>query len=126
MGQEPRARVKAVFLRSPDAAAASALLRDLAARLLPCAPREVDKPLVLYGAGNLGRMAKTYLDRLGVEFRYVVDAKPHRYRDDPFWRGVDVVSPQSVAVEQRKQVLLAVCIATTPYCDLQALLSEDG
>ena len=126
MGQESGARVKAEFFRSPQAAAASALLGDLAARLVPCTPREVDKPLVLYGAGNLGRMAKTYLDRLGVEYLYVVDAKPQCCRDDPFWGGVDLVSPQSVAVEQRKQVLLAVCIATTPYCDLQALLSEDG
>ena len=114
------------FARAPDPAAASALLRDLAARPLPAAPRQIDKPLVLYGAGNLGKMAKAYLERVGVEFLYVVDADPQRYRDDPFWRGVAIVTPQSVSVVQRQRVLLAVCVVTVPFVDVCGPLATAG
>lgn len=114
------------FACAPDPTAASALLHDLAARLLPSAARRIDKPLVLYGAGNLGKMARVYLERVGVEFLYVVDASPQRYLDDPFWRGVDIVSPQDVSMAQRQRVLLAVCVVTAPFGEVYAPLAATG
>lgn len=114
------------FGRAPDAEMALALLRDLAGRPAACGPRKVDRPLVLYGAGNLGKMAREYFGRLGIELRYVVDADPHRYRADPFWRDVEVVGPQDVPAEERGHVLLAVCVATVPYSGVRAALVQDG
>lgn len=114
------------YLHAPDAKTASRLLGDLAVRPVLCGPRKVDKPLVLYGAGNLGKMAKEYFGRLDIHFQYVLDVKPHLYRDDPFWKGINIVSPQEVPVEQRKHILLAVCVATVPFSEVSATLIEEG
>ena len=126
MGRKSGAVAMKKFVRAPDPAAASALLRDLAARPWPSVPRQIDKPLVLYGAGNLGKMARVYLERVGVEFLYVVDANPQRYLDDPLWRGVAIVSPQDVPMAQRQRVLLAVCVVTVPFGDVSGPLAAAG
>jgi len=89
-------------------------------------PRKVDKPLALYGAGSLGRMAKEYFGFLGIPFRYVVDADPGRYRSAEAWQGVDVVGPQDVPVSDRRDCLLAVCVATAPFAAVASPLARLG
>ena len=125
MGKEPQnAPVK--YAKAPDRKVACQLLREIAKRPASFGPRTVDKPLVLYGAGNLGKMAKEYFGRLGIPLLFVVDANPELYRCDSFWEGVDIVSPQDVTVKHRESVLLAVCVSTVPYSELSASLSEGG
>lgn len=114
------------FPHSPDADTAFHLLKKIAAQETKCGPRRVDKPLALYGAGKLGRMASEYFTRLGISFQFVVDAKAHVYSEDSFWEDVDIVSPQDVPVKHRKSVLLAVCVSTVPYSELSASLFEGG
>lgn len=110
----------------PTKADALRLLREIAALPAACAPRPADKPLMLYGAGNLGRMAKQLLDHIGIPVRAVVDANAERFRDDPFWRGIPVFAPAEVPVCERNEALLAVTIANLPYKPIAAQLAEQG
>lgn len=102
------------------------LLREIAALPAACAPRPADKPLMLYGAGNLGRMARELLDHIGIPVRAVVDANAERFRDDPFWCGIPVLAPAAVPAGERNETLLAVTIANLPYTPIAAQLAEQG
>lgn len=111
---------------SPDASRAAHLLREICARAQPPAPRLVDKPVVLYGAGNLGRMAKEYFTRLGIPIRFVVDANPASPRQDPFWAGIPILATAEPTFEDRSGCILAVCVATSPFYETNAQLVAQG
>ncbi len=89
-------------------------------------PRKVDKPLILYGTGNLGRMAKRYFERLGVPILLVVDANPDLHRPEPFWAGVDILGLHEVPVRQGQSALWAVCVVTAPFSQVSASLKKRG
>lgn len=111
---------------SPDAAMASQLLRGMFSQPTSVAPRTVDKPLVIYGAGNLGRMAKAYFDRLGIPVQFVVDANPSGARSDPFWRGTTILGAAECSGENHAGHLLAVCVATSPFFETHDQLVTRG
>lgn len=125
MGLGP-GRVAVNALPLPDATEARRLLHRIAARPAVGAPRAVDKPLALYGAGNLGRMAKAYFDRLGIPVSLVVDAEAETHRHAPCWQGVRLCTPDQVDAGQKADALLAACIATAPYADIHARLGAQG
>lgn len=69
--------------------------------------RLVDKPLVLYGTGKLGKLAKEIFNRLGF-FNYMID------KDIP---------PRMDSI---KNYLAVVCIATSPYNEIRSYLEKLG
>jgi FkbM family methyltransferase len=111
---------------SPDVHTALKLLQDLADNQDTCSPRRVDKPLLLYGAGNLGVMAREFFDRLGIPFLYVVDSNPGKYAGSKAWNDVSILSPDDVSKEHRAGCLLAICIATCPYLSIADHLQTQG
>ena len=125
MGKEPEiAPVK--YAKAPDRKVARQLLREIAKRPVSFTPRKVDKPLILYGAGSLGKMAKEYFERLGISFLFVVDANPDLHRRDPFWAGVGIFGIRDVPIKQGESALWAVCVATVPFSQVSAPLKERG
>lgn len=110
----------------PDRERARQLLQEIAAR--PPAPgsRRADKPLMLYGAGNLGRMAKVLLDRIGLAVEGVVDAQAREIRRDPFWQNTRVLAPDEIGPRERSDSLLAITIATQPWSTVSAKLRAAG
>jgi FkbM family methyltransferase len=110
----------------PDVQQALTLFEEILAQSPVVKPRLVDKPVMLYGAGNLGLMAKVYFDRIGIDIVGVVDANADNYRGYPSWQGISVFAPDDVTSERRRQMLLAVCIATLPFTDLAEQLIESG
>lgn len=101
------------------------MLDTLLAEQCVTEPPKVDKPLVLYGAGNLGRLAKEYLTRVGIPVSFVVDQNPEPSMNDPFWSGIDIVAPGNVSLDRKKSSILAVSVCTILYSDLhQALLAQ--
>ncbi len=112
--------------QSPDRKAARLILHEIANKPVSCGPRKVDKPLLLYGAGDLGRMAKGYMDSLDIPFLFVVDASPELHREDPFWTGIKILSPQEVPNELRESALLAICIVTVPFDKVTGPLKAQG
>ncbi|MFO7481456.1 FkbM family methyltransferase [Oceanibaculum nanhaiense] len=114
------------FDRLPDAVAARALLHEIAAATADPRPRPVDKKLALYGAGDMGRMARAHLDRIGVPIAFVVDRQAARLREMPDWQGVTLLTPDAVPDAAKRDTLLAVCVATAPYAPLEAGLAAAG
>ncbi|OQW92805.1 MAG: hypothetical protein BWK78_00530 [Thiotrichaceae bacterium IS1] len=89
-------------------------------------PRFVNLPLALYGAGDLGKMAREYFDRLGIPINFVVDIHAEKLQNDPFWQGLQVVTPSAVEPKTRKKVLLAICVVTSSYTDIAKHLYSEG
>jgi FkbM family methyltransferase len=110
----------------PGVPDACRLLRDLANQEVICLSRKVNKPLILYGAGNLGEMAKAFFNRLGIPFLYVVDKNPDRYVGSTIWNGISILKPDDVPQEHRTGCLLAICIATLPYTSISDPLIQQG
>ena len=110
----------------PDVAGARALIENFRTASGATGPRKVNKPLALYGAGSLGRMAKEFFAMLGIPFRYVVDSNPGRYAGAADWTGIDVIGLRDVPVSDRRDCLFAVCVATVPFASIAAPLSRLG
>jgi hypothetical protein len=65
-------------------------------------PRRVDKPLVLYGKGQLGKLAVKVFDELSIPYRIT-----------------DSYDPDVGVCHDHEDVLVAVCVATEPYSSLK-------
>ncbi|ATX78639.1 methyltransferase, FkbM family [Mariprofundus aestuarium] len=113
-------------MQLPDREEAIALLHELVRTPPVVTPRAVDRPLVLYGAGNLGKMAKAYFDRIGVPVSMVVDANAAAHRSDPCWQGVRLLAIDDVPKQVRQEAILAICIATSAYMPIAAGLKRKG
>ncbi len=105
---------------------ARTLFHEMALQKAIPSARIVDKPLILYGAGDLGRMAKAFFDKLGIPFLYVVDANPDRCVGDAAWKGVSIVKPEDVSEEHRANCLLAICVVTHSYSSVSDPLTKQG
>ena len=114
------------FERSPSTYDATKLLRQIAARPAKNAARKIDKPLAIYGAGKLGKMAIEFLEQLGVRPSMVIDANPNALIDDPFWLDTEIVSPDAVPMLVRSSYMLAVSIASLPFEELAETLVTQG
>ncbi|HCE66594.1 MAG: hypothetical protein A2X82_05895 [Geobacteraceae bacterium GWC2_55_20] len=114
------------FKQAPDVNTAIALLHALCTKKPVYSPRIANKPLALYGAGKLGRMAKEYFQAIGIPVVFVVDASAEQYKDDLFWNDTAIINPQHVSLEHKQNILLAVCVATVPFTTLQSFLHSDG
>ncbi len=114
------------FGNAPDASFAKELLTEIAERNIKVGPRKVDRPLALYGAGNLGRMAKEYFERIGIKVECVVDVNAEGYCKDLFWNGIVVLSPEEVDARNKNNDLLAICVANYPFDPLKEELLRQG
>lgn len=106
------------------------LLDEIYGRVKPSlesVKREVDKPLILYGAGNLGKMAKQYFDKLGIPILHIMDKNNQNYTDDIFWNKVKVFCINDHTIEINKEkCLIVVCIVTSSYQEVASQLKSKG
>ncbi len=114
------------FARLPDSREAAALLEELAATPCRFAPPSTDRPLALYGAGNLGRLARDFVKAVGHDFVMVVDRNARQMADDLAWSGVPLYHPDDVTDRDKRRLRLAVSIATSPYVPMERSLSRLG
>jgi FkbM family methyltransferase len=110
----------------PDADECRPLLAELATAPCPFAPVSADMPLALYGAGNLGRLARDFLKAVGHDFVMVIDRNAPWMTDDPVWSDVRLLHPDDVADGIKSDVRVAVSVATLPYVPLERSLFELG
>ncbi|WP_305906544.1 FkbM family methyltransferase [Methylomarinum sp. Ch1-1] len=109
----------------PDLKQSLQMLADLKSRgrntnLRPC---PVDRPLVLYGAGNLGQLAADLFARLDIDVVYAVDRQPP---SDPINGRIPIVEPDSAPLADRRDFMIAVCIVTAPYEPVRDFLESMG
>ncbi len=120
------AALPAPGLSLPDVQQALRLLRALQARPhwqpLPHDPR----PVVLYGAGELGQLARAWCRDQGVAVQAVVDASAPRWQDHPAWQGLPVLAPSEVPPAWHCRHRLLLCISTLPWQPLYDSLRGQG
>ncbi|HEY5379061.1 MAG TPA: FkbM family methyltransferase [Pseudolabrys sp.] len=110
----------------PGARQAKALLSELADVSCTIGPIAADRPLTLYGAGNLGRLARDYLKSVRHDFAVAIDRDADRLAGDPEWAGVRVLTPDAVPDDVKRGTRLAVSVVTSPYVPLAELLVAGG
>ena len=114
------------FTGLPDPHAAVRLLGKIAGSLCTFSPVPMDRPLALYGAGDLGQLARKFLASLGHDFAMVVDRKAKVLAQEPAWSGVQLVHPNDVSEAAKHDTRLAISIVATPYVPLERALTERG
>lgn len=110
----------------PDAAEARRLLGEIAAAKTDLHPFRTDAPLALYGAGNLGRMAREFLEAVGRPFELVIDRNAAGLRNDPYWWVHKVVALDDVPDDIRQSHVVLVTVATAAYAPVEQALREAG
>jgi FkbM family methyltransferase len=114
------------FDRVPTRSEARALLQELAGQPCLAAPVAPDAPLVIYGAGNFGRMALDFLNDVGVEAVMVVDARADLIRGTKDWSGIDLRTPDEVPEQLKSDALLALSVVTSPVLPILEGLQQQG
>lgn len=114
------------FERPPTPPEAVRIFNEIASRTAKPAARKVDKPLAIYGAGKLGKMAVELLEHVCIRPEMIVDANPERARIDPFWDERAIIEPSQISLEIRSSYLLAVSIANLPFDELATTLYTQG
>lgn len=105
---------------------ANGLFEELLSSKAALGPRKADKPVVLYGAGSLGKMAKNFFNRLNIPVLRVVDKNAAQCSLDKNWAGVEVISPDEAAEADKADCLLVICIVTSPQIALRDELRAAG
>jgi FkbM family methyltransferase len=114
------------FDSAPDVHQSLRLLTGIAASVHNPAPVSPETPLALYGAGDLGRLARDHLAYLGIPIAAVIDRNAAVIGAEPGWAGIPVLHPDAVDADFKRKALLAVSIATSPFAPLQAALRAAG
>ncbi len=110
----------------PDRPAAAALLDSIDDGICAFQAETPRQPLVLYGAGNMGRLARDHLRLVGLDFAMVIDRQADRLAADPAWEGVVLLKPEDVPASVKAGSLLAVSVATSAYAPIEAALMAEG
>ena len=114
------------FTGLPDPDAAVRLLGKIAGSSCTFSPVPMDRPLALYGAGDLGQLARKFLISLGHDFTMVVDRNAEMLAQEPAWSGVQLVHPDEVSETAKHDTRLAISIVTSRYVPLEHALTERG
>jgi FkbM family methyltransferase len=114
------------FDAAPDLGHAAALLSELADTQATAGAVALDRPLALYGAGNLGRLARDYLKVVRHDVVAAIDRDADRLGKDPQWSGVRLLTPETAPDAVKRRTRLAVSVVTAPYVPLAATLATHG
>lgn len=110
----------------PDVLQAIKILRDRLSGKEQLLPRLVDKPLVLYGAGNLGLMACEYLKKIKILPDAVIDKKVSIDETNSLFNGIPFLNPANMSEEVKCKSLLAICVVSASYEEIRKSLKNQG
>jgi len=114
------------FDHVPTCAEAQALLQELADQTCLASPITPAGPMVIYGAGTFGKMARDFLHDVGIEPVLVVDARADQICGSDAWAGIEVLAPHEVPEQLKAEALLAVSIVTSPVSPILQELQSQG
>ncbi len=103
----------------------SDLLHDILSTNIELPTPKISKPVMLYGAGNLGKMAKDFFDFFKIPILEVIDIYADKHRVDEFWKDAKITDPSDIS-KQDKENLLVVCIVNSPFVPLRDKLTKEG
>lgn len=102
------------------------LLDEIADAPAAYAAVPADRPLALYGAGNLGRLARDFLKAVGQDFVLAIDQNAHTLSANGDWAGVRLLHPDEVADSDKSRARLAVSVVTSGYVPIERKLLDRG
>lgn len=108
----------------PDRPTAARLFDSIATRHPVAPPPPIDKPVVLYGAGNLGRLAAAELANQGVPVAYAIDCNPPL--DGLLLGRIPVLRPEDAPAADHARCQIAVCVVLAPYAPIESFLRQLG
>jgi FkbM family methyltransferase len=114
------------FPALPGRERARGLVEEIAAGRFARPERHPDMPIALYGAGNLGRMAREFLRAVWLDCDFVIDRNAAALRERPEWQGATLHAPEEVPEEFKQSHRLLVTVATSPYVPLERQLRDAG
>ncbi len=114
------------FRRPPDVSESASLLAEIATAPCQFGPTSADLPLALYGAGSLGRLAREFLKATGQEFALFIDRDASRISQESYWSDVPLLHPDDVPENARRELRVAVCVATAPFAPIEQSLTALG
>ena len=107
----------------PSTVEARRLLDQLVSHRSTVGPQPVDRPLVLYGAGKLGRMACELFQRLQIPIVYVMDQSP---QGGLLFDTIPVIQSETAGDSDRETALVAVCVVNAAYEPIRDELASQG
>jgi len=114
------------FADRPGQGQASILLDEIASAPAAGGPVPVDRPLALYGAGNLGRLARDFLKAVGQDFVLAIDQNARALSANGGWTGVRLLHPDDVGDRDKSGARLAVSVVTSAYVPIESALLNRG
>ena len=114
------------YIENFDYRIAEQLLEDIFKRQTATPLKKLDKPIVLYGAGDLGQMAKDFFTNVGVKVEFIIDANADKCRKVKKWKGSKILFPNEVDSFAKNRYKVVVCIVTSPYTLILDSLLLDG
>ncbi len=102
------------------------MLSELASAPCAYAPVAADRPLALYGAGTMGRLARDFLGAVGSDAGMAIDRNAAALAGDAGWAGVRLLEPEGVAAAEKATHRVAVSVVTSPYCPIERALLDLG
>jgi FkbM family methyltransferase len=114
------------FTELPGRGRAPVLLEELATAACASSPVPADRPLALYGAGDLGRLARDFLKAVGQDVVLAVDRNARDLAGSADWSGVRLVHPDDVATADKTGARLAVSVVTASYVPIERSLLDRG
>jgi FkbM family methyltransferase len=102
------------------------LLDEIADAPAAYAAVPADRPLALYGAGNLGRLARDFLKAVGQDFVLAIDQNARALSANGDWAGVSLLHPDEVGDSDKSGARLAVSVVTSAYVPIERKLLDRG
>jgi FkbM family methyltransferase len=102
------------------------LLDEIADAPAAYAAVPADRPLALYGAGNLGRLARDFLKAVGQDFVLAIDQNARALSANGDWAGVRLLHPDEVGDSDKSGARLAVSVVTSAYVPIEQKLLARG
>lgn len=87
---------------------------------------KINKPVIIYGAGNLGKMAVEYFKKLDIKPLFITDKNFDKVNKDSFWKNYEIIKPTEVPYIARKLNKVIVCVVTSSFCEIKNWLNTLG
>jgi FkbM family methyltransferase len=115
-----------LFAELPGRSHASVLLQELADA--PCTFFSVpaNRPIAIYGAGNLGCLAHDFLKMAGHDVILAVDRHARELAGHPDWSGVRLIHPDEATSVDKTGARLVVSVVTMAYVPIERSLLDCG
>ena len=79
----------------------------------------LDKKIVIYGAGSLGQMGTMLLLKAGIKPEYIIDKSKKGNI-----AGIKIISPEEIPEKDKNEKLFLVCISTISYNEISNFLKN--